>query len=154
MGCSGCTGNCKCHGHGAVQISEQEKSFLVILAQTPFLPMARFTMSSTQSEDLQSVALAPVYMTDGKESMEQVQENRELLLSLEEKGLITLDYDQPLQGYGYEEYSRSSVYEMFRATVEEGGKKEGFLFDTPNLELGSLALTALGQDAIEALPSA
>lgn len=154
MGCSGCCGHCNCHGHGITKLSDQEGKFLMDLAQTPFLPLARLTMSSTRSDDLQSVALEPFWLIDGQESMEQVNENRELLLGLEEKGFISLDYDQPLQGCGYDAYLSSSVYKAFQAAVEEGGKREGFLFDTPNIELGSLALTSLGQQAVETLETA
>ena len=71
--------------------------------------------------------------------MEQVKETGKMLLDLEERGWITLDYGYPLEGYPYTEYRESALYALFRRTVEEAKGRPGFLGDTPVLELGSIA---------------
>ena len=77
--------------------------------------------------------------------MKTVKEVGAFLQGLEDIGLVTLDYDIPLNGYGYEEYKTSALYEYFCATVAEGASKPDFLGNIPVLELGSIALTETGE---------
>lgn len=145
-------GGCNCgHHQTEIQITEEETEFLKQLAQTPFLPLARFVLKSTKSSHLESVALAPVYLNDKADSMETVKSTAAVLKSLNEKGLITLDYEEPLENGNYLDYSDSALYAFFKETVAQAKDKDGYLFDIPGLELGSIALTYLGQIAIENL---
>ena len=57
--------------------------------------MARFLIESSREDDFSSVALAPVYLRGPEESMEWVKETGAMLLELEKKGYLTLDYDYP-----------------------------------------------------------
>ena len=86
--CGGCGGSCGsgCGGCAkSLSLTPEEISFLQQLGQLPFLPLGR-TMGD----------LTPIYLEEGEE-------NREfyslLLQCLEKKGLVSLDYDQPLKGY-------------------------------------------------------
>ena len=90
-GCSGCTSGCSGCG-GALTLTPQERDFLMELAQTPFLPVARKASEET-----------PVYLEAGEENREAF---AALLLSMERKGLVSLDYDIPMNQYpaGYEAY--------------------------------------------------
>ena len=78
--CTSCGGCAK-----SLSLTREEISFLQKLGQLPFLPLGR-TMGDP----------SPVYLEEGEE-------NRELysllLQCLEKKGLVSLDYDQPLKGY-------------------------------------------------------
>ncbi len=143
-------GGCK-RSDQPIGLSELEAEFLMCLAQIPFLPLTRFVMKSTRSEHYQSVALAPVFMNNAEDSMETVKETGEVLKSLEEKGLITLDYDQPLERGDYSLYETSQLYKYFVQTVDEGKLLKDSLFDKAVLELGSIALTMFGQAAVEQL---
>ena len=88
MGCSGNCGTCGGCGRELV-LTEQEITFLKKLGQCAFLPVAR-TMGD----------LTPVYLEEGdRETMSL------LLQCLEKKGLISLDYDKPLKGFGGEAYA-------------------------------------------------
>ena len=64
-------------------------------------------MESTAEDDFSSVALAPVYLLSPQDTMEQVKKMGALLLDLERRGWITLDYGYALEGYPYEEYRTS-----------------------------------------------
>ncbi len=123
------------------------------LAQTPFLPLARFLLKSSKSEHLESVALAPVYINNKYDNMESVKSRSAILKNLASQGLITLDYNEPLVNGNYQDYLESELYIYFIQTVEQGKGKDGFLFDIPDIELGSIALTALGQAAIRQIDS-
>jgi hypothetical protein len=147
-GCECCSGSC---GDGVIYITEDEHAFLKALAQRSFLPLARFMMTSSKSEDLESVALAPVFMTDPGDAMETVKKIGRTLTDMEEKGLITLDYDIPIQDEPYAVYKESGLFKDFCDVVGEGKKNDAFLFDQPVLETGSIALTALGHAALESL---
>ena len=109
-----CNGNCgSCGGCGCARqlvITEKELDFLLDLGQYAFLPVAR-AMGD----------LTPVYLESGE------QETCSLLLQcLEKKGLVSLDYDKPLQGFDY------AAYEAYPVR-------------------GSMALTERGQKVLETL---
>ena len=107
-----------CHDHhrrsGEGELTPAMAGFLHHLEHHHYLPVARFLVESSAEEEFCSVAL-------------------------EEMGYLTLDYDYPLAGYSYEEYNESKLYAYFCRTVAEGAGKNGFLGDTPVLELGSIA---------------
>lgn len=146
--CGGCCGG---HHQEEIQMSEEEIEFMKQLAQSPYLPLARFVLKSSKSSHLESVALAPVYINNRADSMETVKHMAAILKSLEGKGLITLDYELPLENGNYADYSESELYAYFKETVAQAEDKEEFLYDMPSIELGSIALTYLGQIAIENL---
>ena len=84
-----CSGNCgSCSGCAReLVLTAQELDFLRDLGQIPFLPVAR-----NLGQDI-------------PRSPETDTEEMSLLLQcLEKKGLISLDYDQPLRGCDYGKY--------------------------------------------------
>ena len=89
----GCNGYCASCGGCAreLTLTEQEIQFLMKFAQIPFLPVAR-KMGDPE----------PIYLEA------DAPENCSLILQcLEKKGLLSLDYDQPLKGFddsAYEAY--------------------------------------------------
>ena len=84
-----CNGNCSgCSGcAGMLEITKTELEVLRELGQIPFLPVARQMGEQT-----------PVRPGEEAEEMSLA------LLCLEKKGLISLDYDQPLKGCDYGVY--------------------------------------------------
>ncbi len=120
-------------------LSEVETSFLSHLLGYKYMPVARFIVSSTKEPAFESIAMAPVFITDPKDSMSDVKNMGAIIGGLEEKGYITLDYDIPLNGYSYSEYHESDLYAHFKATVDEGKGSERFLGDTARMETGSMA---------------
>ena len=106
-GCSGCSGCC-----GAMELTEGEITMLLQLGQIPFLPVARKMGDET-----------PVYL---EETEKAVEEYGLILLCLEKRGLISLDYDKPLKGFD------SGAYAAFPIR-------------------GSFALTQRGQQVVELL---
>jgi hypothetical protein len=146
---NGACGGC----HATPELTAQEKDFLGLLSQAPFLPIGRFLLKSSRSDHLESVALAPVYLTEQQNSIEIVRENAVALKQLAEYGVITLDYDIPLEGFDYTIFKESAAYKYFQDAVQEGKADPDFIFDTAELELGSLALTGIGQDALDLLAS-
>jgi hypothetical protein len=129
-----------------IEMTDNQRDFLHQLSHSHYLPVARFTIEDSREDDFIATALAPVFIRSAADDMETVKEAGAFLQQLEDLGLITLDYDMPLDGYGYEEYKDSSLYEYFRTTVVEGASRPGFLGDTPVLELGSMALTEAGKE--------
>ena len=133
------------------EISVLGKVFLRQMAQTPFLPLGCFVLKSSHSNHLESVAFAPVYLTEKLEDMDTVRENAKALEQLEEYGIITLDYDIPLVNYDYEVFKKSAAFNYFKDTVEEGKKNPDFIFDIASIEFGSIALTSVGQAVLGVL---
>ena len=110
-GCGGCCGNCGGCGSTLV-LTPEEITILRLLGQIPFLPVARSGSS-----------MEPVYLEEGELSPE---ESSQALQRLEKRGLISIDFDQPLKG-GY-----SPAYDAYPIK-------------------GSIALTILGQQAVDLL---
>ena len=107
-----CSGNCgSCSGCAReLVLTQGEIEFLNTLGQFAFLPVAR-SMGD----------LTPVYLED------DAQPDMSLLLQcLEKKGLISLDYDKPLQGFDEKAYISYPIR-------------------------GSMALTERGQKVLEML---
>ena len=109
-----CNGNCGSCGGCAktLLLSPGEVTVLQNLGQIPFLPIAR------KAEDM-----TPVYLEDTQYSKE---EYSLILQVLEQKSLISLDYDMPLAGFDMSAYRGFPVH-------------------------GSMALTARGQTVVDML---
>lgn len=110
-GCGGCCGNCGGCGSTLV-LTAEEITMLKLLGQIPFLPVAR-TAASTE----------PVYLEEGELSP---RESSQALQRLEKRGLVSIDFDQPLKG------AYSPAYDAYPIK-------------------GSIALTILGQQALDLL---
>lgn len=112
--CKSCSGNCGSCGGCARELSltEGELELLDTFSRIPFLPVAR------KMGDLN-----PVYL----EAHDRTVEEYSLLLQcLEKKGLISLDYDQPLKNFDDSAYAAYPIR-------------------------GSMALTQRGQQVVELL---
>ena len=108
--CGSC-GHCEKCGN-CLTLNEAELYLLQTLGEIPFLPVAR-----------RADAADPIYLEDEVYSAE---EYSAALQSLEQKGLITLDYDIPIKGFHSQRYSRYPI-------------------------VGSFALSARGQHVLEIL---
>ena len=111
-GCCGSCGSCGSGGGRELWVTPGEVELLGRFAQFAFLPVARKWDSET-----------PEYLEDGPEKAVFW---GDLLTAMQFKGLISIDYDQPLSGFDY------AGYEAYPCR-------------------GSMALTAEGQRAIEIL---
>lgn len=145
-------GNCT-HSLESLTINKKEKAFLMELVKFSYLPVSRFIMSSSIEHEAWIESLAPVYIIAIDDSMETVKEIGTVLSELEEKGLISLDYNIPLEDYDYTKHTKSALFSYFKETVDEGKKNPSFLFDTAEIELGSIALTEFGEKVSENLGS-
>ena len=105
MGC--CNGNCaSCSGCAReLVLTEKEIDFLNTLGQYAFLPVAR-TLGD----------LTPVYLEEG-----ELEQMSLLLQCLEKKGLISLDYDKPLNGHDEAAYAAYPIRGSM-ALTERGQK--------------------------------
>ena len=106
--CGNCSGNCGgcsgCSGcGGALELSVGEIELLQTLSQIPFLPVAR-----KMGDEM------PVYLEETKRTVE---EYSLILLCLEKRGLISLDYDKPLKGFNDEAYGSYPIRGSFALTA-------------------------------------
>ncbi len=129
-------------------LSPMQADILIALRERSCLPVAAFAMTHAQDTNRNVVALAPVYLSAPEDSMERVKEIGSALSALEHMNLLTLDYDIPLKGYPYAEYKASELYAFFVKTVEEGAAQPNATFNTPILDLGSMALTEEGEKMV------
>ena len=99
-----CNGNCASCGGCARELvlTREEIEFLNTLAQYAFLPVAR-----KMGEDI------PVYLEDDRYSPE---EYSLILQCLEKRGLISIDYAQPLKGFDDKAYAAYPIRGSFALT--------------------------------------
>lgn len=142
-GCCGGGGGGCCGGGEVVTFSQQEREFLLTLMERQFLPMVQFVVKSSITHEFEMVALSPVYMEQSTATMAEVHQTADMLLRLEELGLLTLDFDIPLDPMSYEVYHQSALYSYLQETVALGKDGPNHLGDTPTIEEGSIAVTAL-----------
>jgi len=110
MNCGKCGGNCEsCGGCGALELGKGEIAVLTELGSVPFWPIAR------KADSMEPVC----------PEME-IPELTLILMCLEKKGLIDLNWDLPLKGFDY-------------------GKMPGYPVR------GSMALTLRGQQVLDIL---
>ncbi len=100
-GCNKCCGNCG--GCGEMVLSEGELGLLTALSQIPFLPVARRVDCPE-----------PIYLDD---SILSPEEAANCLLCLEKRGLVSLDYDQPLRG-DWKTYEAAPIRGSFALTAK------------------------------------
>ena len=114
MSCKKCNGNCgSCSGcANALELTQGEIDILMALGQYAFLPIAR------RADDM-----VPVYLEEDRYTKE---EYSLILQVLEQKGLVSLDYDKALPHADLAAYAAYTVK-------------------------GSMALTARGQTVVEML---
>ena len=156
-----CSSDCCNHSHTSnleidctnslesLTINSKEISLLREFGLYIYLPVSRFIMSSSVEKEAWTVSLAPVYINAIDDSMDTVKEIGAVLTALEKKGVISLDYDIPLQDYDYIQHTKSTLFSFFKETVNEGKKNPSFLFDIAEIELGSIALTEFGKSVAE-----
>lgn len=114
-----CKGNCaSCSGCGReLVLTPKEIDFLNTLGQFAFLPVAR-TMGD----------VTPIYLEEGD------REEMSLLLQvLEKKGLISLDFDKPLQGFDAAAYAAYPIHGSMALT--ERGQKVLELMEYQGIQL-------------------
>lgn len=138
--------SCECEEYtgGIAGLSDVEASLLRMIGQHGCLPLTRFVLTSTKDDSLHMSALEPVALDHEHESIQTVKQRGQALLSLEEKKLITLDYDLPYKDYDYAGYQTSLIFEELQKAADEASAKPGYLFDTASIDRGSMALTDMG----------
>ena len=109
--CHSCGGNCgSCSGcANTLTLTQAEIDMLRTFSQIPFLPVAR------RADDMTPVCLETDIADTGL-----------ILMCLEKKGLIDMDYHTPLRGFDYSAYAQLPLH-------------------------GSMALTARGQGVLDTL---
>lgn len=113
--CEGSCGGCQksCSGCSpALYLTEEELTLLRLFGEVPFLPVARRPDGEM-----------PVCLEEGAGEQETVSK---VIVALDRKGLIDLDYNLPLQNFDYSPYAAWS-------------------------RQGSMALTARGQEVLDVL---
>lgn len=119
-GCGGCCGNCGSCGNsgGCMELTLGEIEMLRLLAQIPFLPVARRMGDDT-----------PVYLEDAEKSRE---EYSLILQCLEKRGLISIDYDQPLKSFDNSAYASYPIRGSF--TLTQRGQQVVELLDVQGID--------------------
>lgn len=110
--CENCCGNCGSCGGSSLELNTAELDILQKLSQIPFLPVGR------KADDVTPIYPENDAFADGDPGV--------TLQCLEKKGLISIDYSQPLKGF------------------------HNALYDTCPIR-GSFALTERGQQILELL---
>ena len=142
------------HGHpqyegGIEGLTQAETDMLRLISRFGCLPVARFSLRSSKDSSLDMTAMEPVTIDIQDDGADTVRARGDVLLSLEDKGLISLDYDIPVSGYDYAGYRDSLLFGQLEQAAKEAAQRPDFLFDIPVFEGGSMALTDMGEMIID-----
>lgn len=130
-------------------MNNERQRLLDAAARPGGVPIVRFELRSSRENSLRSTALDLVWMTDAADSMELVRNRASCIREAVREGLVWVDFHLPVTARSrYAVYLESGLYADFCRMAEEGGKRPGFLFDTPFLKRGVLTLTAKGRRAL------
>ncbi|MCI8855488.1 MAG: DUF4393 domain-containing protein [Clostridiaceae bacterium] len=144
--CAGCGETPCCTGCGQpkeLRLHQREAAFLLRFAELPFLPVVRFALRRFGEPIQKNDNLAPVFILEASDTLETIEQTAAVLDRLAQLRLISISYTEPLGHFNYSEYVNSSAFTEFCAQASG--------FSVPEIEYGSMALTALGQEAIDDL---
>lgn len=149
-----CGENCECGSKNEIglkfdstELSIKELSFIKLLDRHLYLPLVQFIIKG--DNHFESIALSNVFIQSPHQTINQTKDTGSMLKGLEEKGIITLDYDIPLDGCDYSDYKNSDIYQEFCGVVDEGKSNPNFLGKEAVLECGSIALTPVGEQLVQ-----
>lgn len=123
--CSGCSGCASVN-----PMSSLEAYLLSTFAMFPFQPVCRLTA--------ENLAIAPLFLQSPEDDGEEIDAVGKALGDLAARGLISIDYEEPLKGCSYEEYHESTLLAALKETTDQF-----------SLETGSMALTGKGQALLD-----
>lgn len=129
----------------AVEVNGNELAILQTVLGASCLPVARLIGTKQGESAVVIDCLSPVYLYETSDTMDEVKAVGAVLKGLEDKGLLSLDYDMPINGFDYSLYTQSDLFAYFVHTIDEAKERGGFLCDTAQIELGSMAVTDLGE---------
>ena len=144
--CAGCGKNACCSACGQareIRIRRKDADFLLRFAELPFLPAVRFSLRRLNGSSPESDCLAPVFLSAPSETFPDVCQTAGSLPRLLDQKLICVSYPDPLARFNYSNYVNSAAFTDFCARATG--------FAVPEIEYGSMALTALGQEVIDDL---
>ncbi|TQI68682.1 hypothetical protein [Clostridium sp. KNHs216] len=128
-----------------MNLTEEEKNILTEIRESQRYPIVRLELHNSENEELISIALNYVRITDAEDSMETVKTRSAALKSLMEKGLVFIDYTVRVWVSGdYDVYYKSKIYELLCRTVMESAKQPGAVFNLPYMRKGYATLTLKG----------
>ncbi|MGX8709109.1 MAG: hypothetical protein ACQGTM_02540 [bacterium] len=135
-----------------MNLTEEEKNILTEIRESQRYPIVRLELHNSENEELISIALNYVRITDAEDSMETVKARSAALKSLMEKGLVFIDYTVRVWVSGdYDVYYKSKIYELLCRTVMESAKQPGAVFNLPYMRKGYATLTLKGAKAARQL---
>jgi hypothetical protein len=135
-----------------LNLTEEEKNILTEIRESQRYPIVRLELHNSENEELISIALNYVRITDAEDSMETVKTRSAALKSLMEKGLVFIDYTVRVWVSGdYDVYYKSKIYELLCRTVMESAKQPGAVFNLPYMRKGYATPTLKGAKAVRQL---
>ena len=128
-------------------LTHLEKELLLAVRDCNRFPIGRFELHSTKESSLVSTALDNVVIERSDDSMEQVKTIGSALASLEEKGLVFLDYDLKIRVVS----ANSDLFAQFCQMAEDAQLHPEFLFDRAELCKGLAKITVKGERVAKSL---
>lgn len=128
-------------------LTEQAQKLLEQIRRAERYPVVRLELRSTKDKALISTALPDVHLNTAQDTMDEVKARAASLKELERGGYIRIQYSLFVTvSADYAVYYQSDIFKLLSAMVEDGKKREDFLFDTPFIKRGRVVLTSCGLD--------
>lgn len=137
----GCGGKCKPKTPKEETLSNIEAEFIKMLLERTSIPVVKFTIKSKVDAGEESISQGPVYLENKEDLIEDIEKRGKALISLANKGLVEINYEELILNGDYEIYEESKLYKIF----VENSKTDKF---QPLIEKGLVSITEKGLELI------
>lgn len=138
----GCGGKCKPkQSPKETNLTDLELDFINILLERTSIPVVKFTLTSKVQGEEEEISQGPVYIKEYSDEIEIIEKRGNALISLANKGMITIAYEEILQNGNYEVYKSSELFKNFARNSQTSSFE-------PGIEKGIVSITEKGIEAI------
>lgn len=127
-------------------LNTQQRELLTKMKNCKRFTIVRLELYNSKQTDLVSTALNALHLEQTQTSLEQAKAVCNLLMEMEQMGLVNLCYTPRITAYSdYEIYEKSSIFAQLCELAKQGAKKPGFLFDAARIRRGVATVTEKGR---------
>lgn len=145
--CGGCGSNAKTLN--MQELTKSETDFIAELLSHCYLPVTQFILEDKSQSDFSLEIYSPVYIANSEQIISATTEIGKMLENLEQRGILSLDYDIPLSNYDYDDYYKSLAYTSFEASANTEIAQTDSSDIYPTIRKGSMTLTQQYLTAID-----
>lgn len=138
----GCGGKCKPkQNEKETTLTDLELEFINTLLERTSIPVVKFTITSKVQGEEEEISQGPVYIKEYADDADIIEKRGNALISLANKGMVTIAYEEILQNGNYEIYKTSELFKNFVQNSQTSNFE-------PGIKKGIVSITEKGIEAL------